>query len=101
MPEVTVLPVDVTVPVEDTESLLAAAQRAGLWWPTICGGDTECGTCWTIVESGAEHCSPMGPDEQARLAVGVKAKEPRARLACQIRVHGPVTVSRRNVRKAE
>ncbi|MGH9008668.1 MAG: hypothetical protein ACRDYF_02340, partial [Acidimicrobiia bacterium] len=49
------------------------------------------------VEEGAEHCSPVGPAEGATLAKGVKANEPRARLACQMRVSGPVTVSRRAV----
>ena len=36
----------------------------------------------------------------AGVLVGMKANEPRARLACQLRVSGPVTVNRRSVRRA-
>ncbi len=100
MPVLTILPAGVTIAVESGETVLAAARRAGLRWPTVCGGDAECGTCWALVEEGAEHCSAMAEDERARLSLGVKAREPRARLACQLRVSGPVTVSRRTVRPA-
>jgi ferredoxin len=40
----------------------------------------------------------MEEAERATLAKGMKANEPRARLACQIRVSGPVVVTRRSVR---
>ena len=100
MPPVTVLPVGVVVDATEAEPVMAAARRQGLWWPTVCGGDAECGTCWVIVEEGAQHCGPIGERERARLAVGMKANEPRARLACQLRVSGPVTVNRRSVRRA-
>lgn len=98
MATVRVLPVDADIDVASGEALMAAARRQGYWWPTICGGDCECGTCWVVVDDGWEHCSPMGEAERARLTMGVKAKEPRARLACQLRVSGPVTVTRREVR---
>jgi ferredoxin len=101
VPAVTVVPVGVVVDVTEPEPLMAAAQRQGLWWPTVCGGDAECGSCWVIVEEGAEHCGPMGERERARLALGMKANEPRARLACQLRVLGPVTVNRRSVRRRD
>jgi ferredoxin len=54
-----------------------------------------------IVAEGLEHCGEMTEAERARLALGVKAKEPRARLACQLRVSGPVTVHRRSVRRVK
>jgi ferredoxin len=98
---VRILPVDVTIVTDPAESVMAAAQRQGLWWPTVCGGDGECGTCWVVVEEGTEHCSAMEQAERARLALGMKANEPRARLACQLRVTGPVTISRRSVRRAQ
>lgn len=100
MAAVTVLPAGVVLDVRAAEPLMAAAQRQGLWWPTVCGGDADCGTCWLIVEDGVEHCRPMGDRERVRLALGMKADEPRARLACQLRVTGPVTVHRRSVRRA-
>jgi ferredoxin, 2Fe-2S len=96
---VRVLPRGIDIEVADDESLLAAAQRLGIWWPTVCQGLCECGTCFFVVEEGAENLSPMGEQERQRLAVGMKAGDSGARLACQVRVHGPVTVSRRAVQK--
>lgn len=90
MPSVTVNPLGVTIEVADGESLLAAALRQGLQWPSVCGGDAECGTCWVVVESG-EDCSEVGQRERTRLNLGRKANDARARLACQPRVTGSVT----------
>lgn len=98
MPSVRVLPADAVVEVAAGESLMAAAQRQGWFWPTVCGGDCDCGTCWMVVEEGAEHASAMGAAEGTALAKGMKANEPRARLACQIRVSGPMVVTRRSVK---
>ena len=98
MPTVRVLPADDVVDVAAGESLMAAARRQGWFWPTVCGGDCECGTCWVVVDEGAEHGSAMETAEQARLAKGMKANEPRARLACQIKVSGPMVVTRRSVK---
>ena len=98
MAAVRVLPADAEVEVGPGESLMGAARRQGWFWPTICGGDCECGTCWVVVQEGAEHCSVMEEAERATLAKGMKANEPRARLACQVRISGPVVVTRRSVR---
>jgi 2Fe-2S ferredoxin len=98
MPTVRVLPADAVVEVAAGESLMAAAQRQGWFWPTVCGGDCDCGTCWVVVEEGAEHGSAMETAERATLARGMKANEPRARLACQIKVLGPMVVTRRSVK---
>lgn len=101
MPTVRVLPLEVDVEVAEGESLMAAARRQGYHWPTVCGGNCECGTCWVLVEAGAEHCSPVGRAEQETLARGIKANEPRARLGCQLKVEGRVLVYRRGVRITE
>lgn len=98
MPAVRILPLDVTFEVTAGEAVMAAGRRAGLWWPTVCHGQCECGTCWVVVEEGWEHCSPMGTAERSRLDLGMKATEPRVRLGCQLRVAGPVTLTRRSVR---
>jgi len=98
VPPVRVLPADAVVDVAAWDSLLAAAQRQGWSWPTVCGGGGECGTCWVVVDDGAEHCSPIGAAERATLGRGMKANEPRARLACQVKVSGPVVVTRRSVK---
>jgi ferredoxin len=93
-----VLPVDEVVEVAAGESLMAAARRQGWFWPTVCGGDCDCGTCWVVVEEGAEHGSAMEANERATLAKGMKANESRARLACQLKVSGPMVVIRRSVK---
>ena len=98
MAAVRVLPADAEVEVGPGESLMGAARRQGWFWPTICGGDCECGTCWVVVEEGAEHGSAMEAAERATLDRGMKADEPRARLACQIRVSGSMVVTRRSVK---
>jgi ferredoxin, 2Fe-2S len=98
MPAVRVLPADAVVDVAAGESLMAAAQRQGWFWPTVCGGDSECGTCWVVIEEGAGHGSAMETAERVTLAKGMKANEPRARLACQIKVSGPMVVNRRSVK---
>jgi ferredoxin, 2Fe-2S len=98
VPLVRVLPADAEVEVAPGESLMAAAERQGWFWPTVCHGDCECGTCWVVVEGGSEHCSVIEEAERATLAKGMKANEPRTRLACQVKVSGPVVVTRRSVR---
>jgi ferredoxin len=95
---VRVLPADAVVEVAAGETLMAAAQRQGWFWPTVCGGDCDCGTCWVVVEEGAEHGSAMETAERATLAKGMKANEPRARLACQLKVTGSMVVNRRSVK---
>jgi ferredoxin len=96
-----VLPLAVVVNVEIGESLMAAAERQGLYWPTVCHGDAECGTCAVVVEEGAEHLCPCGAKERQTLAAGRWAGDPRARLACQLRLTGPVRVFKRGVRTIE
>jgi ferredoxin, 2Fe-2S len=99
VPAVRVMPADALIEVAAGESLMAAAKRQGWFWPTVCNGDCDCGTCWVVVHVGAEHCSAMEAAERATLATGMKAGEPRARLACQMQVYsGPVVVTRRSVR---
>jgi ferredoxin len=98
---VTVLPSALSFDVLEGETIFRAAARHGVRWPSICGGDCECGICYLVVETGAEALSERTPEESARLAIGIKSGEPRARLACRTRVHGEVMVRRRGVRPAE
>ena len=50
----------------------------------------SCGTCRVRVLDGGEHCSPVAPEERDFLA-GIAAPADH-RLACQVRVNGPVTL---------
>jgi 2Fe-2S ferredoxin len=87
--------------VASDETVFAAAARAGLRWPTVCGGNGSCGTCASTVTGGAENCSPIGPLERETLATVLRQPtDGGRRLVCQLRISGPVTVLRRGVRPA-
>jgi 2Fe-2S ferredoxin len=76
-----------------TESVIAAAWRAGLQWPTTCWGQAECGVCAMEVLEGGEILSPIGPVEAARLRTLPRREGGGRRLACQARLAGPGTVT--------
>lgn len=95
---VLVQPSGVSFDVRPDETVFQAAARAGLRWPTVCGGNGSCGTCVSTVLEGAEHCSAVGPLEQEVFDTVLHQPLRDRRLVCQLRVTGPVTVLRRGVR---
>ncbi len=96
---VAVRPADVEIEVRDGEDLFSAAQRLGYRWPTVCGGKATCRTCFVQVEEGAENCSPVGPLEREGIEALRRPVDGLTRLACRLRVEGPVTVTKRGVRR--
>ena len=83
------------------ESIMTAAVRAGYRWPTVCGGQGTCRTCFFEVVEGGAHLSPVEPLEKEGLdSLGpVPGDGLERRLACQARVlTGTVTVRKRGVR---
>ncbi len=99
--QVTVTPSGIVLAVAETETVFAAARRCEYWWPTSCGGLGTCRTCVLRVSDGAEHCGPIGDLEREGLASIGSAADERIRLACQLRVTGPVVVVKRGVRRVE
>lgn len=95
---VTVQPSGIRLDPEPDETVFAAAARLGYRWPTICGGNGTCRTCVMAVESGREHCAPIGDLEAEGLDALKEAKDGLHRLACQTRVTGDVVVTKRGVR---
>ena len=97
--QVTVEPSGVTFTVEPDETVMAAAARAGLRWPTVCGGNASCGVCMSVVADGDEHCRPAGSEELETLArvARVTASGTR-RLACRLTLDGDARLVRRGVR---
>lgn len=79
---------------------MAAAQRSGYRWPTLCRGDGTCTICWVEVEAGADHLSDIAPLERDALEVvsRVLRATRTVRLACQARVNGDVRVRKPGVR---
>jgi 2Fe-2S ferredoxin len=101
MPTVRVLPDDILIEAEDGQTIMDAAHEAGLYWPTTCGGQGICTTCACAVEEGIPHLDEMGRAERKTLAEDrgeAALASGRIRLACQARVHGEVTVTKRGVR---
>ena len=96
---VAVRPSGVELEVLDGEDLFTAAQRLGYRWPTVCGGQGTCRTCFVQVEEGAENWSPVGPLEREGIESLRRPVDGLTRLACRLRVEGPVTVTKRGVRR--
>ncbi|MGH9001330.1 MAG: 2Fe-2S iron-sulfur cluster-binding protein [Acidimicrobiia bacterium] len=102
MPTIRVLPGDLSVEVAEGETLMAAAERAGLRWPTVCGGDGSCQTCFVEAREGDVTVPPPAGTETEGLAV-LAERMPFAngtvRLACQFRPTADATVWKRGVKR--
>jgi 2Fe-2S ferredoxin len=103
MAKIRILPLDVEIDVSSGETVMGAAQGAGYYWPTTCGGEARCTTCACEVVSGADALSSMGRAERRALVAerGETVLSTPLRLACQARVIGPqdVTVAKPGVRR--
>lgn len=88
------------VAAEPGETVMAAARRAGLRWPTVCGGLAECGVCVLEVLDPPPALLPPGPDEAERLAALPETRrDPAAtfRLACRVVPTDGLVVRKRGV----
>ena len=69
----------------DGETVMAAAERLGYRWPTLCHGEATCSICWAQVLSGEQNLDAPGEAEQATLELlspQLRAGR-QVRLACQ------------------
>ena len=98
---VEILPIGYSILVPDGGTIMSVALANGWRWPNVCGGEAACGVCVLEVQEGMEHASPIERDEAVRLAAIRKADKPGARLACQLRVLGPMRVLKRGARLLE
>jgi 2Fe-2S ferredoxin len=104
VPTVRVLPDEILIPAEEGQTIMEAAWDLGLYWPTTCGGQGICTSCACTVEEGVDALEPMARSERRTLAEErseASLASGRIRLACQARVHGDVTVTKRGVRRAD
>ena len=67
MPVVTFEPQGIQVECSPTETVFAAARRAGLAIPTACVGRGTCGLCRVKVLGGEESLSPLNAIEKKHL----------------------------------
>jgi len=101
MPKVTILPLKLEIEAAEGETIMEAAHQHGLYWPTTCGGEGICTSCACTIEEGEANLEPIGRGELKTLAedLGEAAvRSRRLRLACQARVQGDVSVTKRGVR---
>jgi len=100
MPKVIIRPLDIELDVPEGETIMAAAQAQGYYWPTTCGGEGRCTTCACEVLDGMERLSPRGRSEERVLVSerGAKILEQPVRLACQAQVYGDCEVEKPGVR---
>ena len=89
--KVTFLPLNVTVEVEDDETILEAALANGIELEHNCGGNCCCTTCHIIVREGEAHLSKMEEEEEDRLEECAELT-PTYRLGCQAKVHGDAMI---------
>ena len=101
---VRVLPLDIELTVRPGESMMAAAQRQGYFWPTRCRGQAICTACLFEVVSGGEGFEPVRSLEADVLEDLSEFQAKRAgelRLGCQARPRAAATVFKRGVKRAE
>jgi adenylate cyclase len=93
MPSIHFLPDDIESEVEENETILNAAIKAGIPLTHVCGGTARCTTCRVLVLDGVDSGVIPRNEEEARLADKL-CFDPKVRLACQSRVTGNVRVRR-------
>jgi class 3 adenylate cyclase/nitrite reductase/ring-hydroxylating ferredoxin subunit len=89
---VTLLPGKKQISLEEDETLLTGSLRSAIPHLHACGGVAACSTCRVAVETGLTNCSPRSEAEQ--VMADMLSLPPEVRLACQVRVSGPVTFRR-------
>jgi len=90
--EIRFLPDHKVVETKRSQTILAAALKAGIPHTHACGGNARCSTCRVLVLEGMEHCSE--PTWKETRIVKKLGFSPSFRLACQTVVTGQVSVRR-------
>lgn len=99
---VRVEPIGVDLEVRSDETVMAAALRVGLTWPTLCNGKAECAVCALKIVEGLPEAVERGEREQDALRrfKGITGQQkPDVRLACQLQACGALVVRKPGVRQ--
>jgi len=104
MATVKVMPSGVEFQASAGETIMGAAQARGLYWPTTCGGQGICTTCFSEISSDTGVLAEMSRYERKTLVAerGEGVLKRSARLACQATIHadGTLVVTKQGVRAA-
>lgn len=91
-------PLGRTIVAKPGQTLMRAANEAGLRWPTICGGMARCGVCHVRIMSASEPLPPISDVEKRGLQlVPPNFTGPDVRLACQFVGSGELVVFKAGV----
>jgi 2Fe-2S ferredoxin len=104
MATVRVVPSGIEFEADGSESVLGAAWRNGIYWPTTCNGEGTCSVCVFTVVDGHDCLSPLEEVEEDGLSIVVATLpgDPSShRLACQASVTADVVVRKVGVRRKE
>lgn len=95
-------PSGIELEVRPGETLMQAAWRVGLHWPTLCYGLGTCTACKCEVVEGLDNVTPRTEAEDAMLKDFGKRRcrvDPaRTRLGCQVQLIGDVVIRKPGVR---
>jgi ferredoxin, 2Fe-2S len=99
VPRARVEPLGVEFEVEPGQTLMEAAHRAGLYWPTICGGHGFCNRCFFVTDPDDGAFAPMEEEEHEALnrVRWRQGEVPGERLACQVEIRADVVVRKDGV----
>jgi 2Fe-2S ferredoxin len=94
---VRLVPLDIDIEVLEGETLMAAARRIALRWPSVCNGQGNCTACYVRIEEGMDNACAAHQQERERLHFAGR-RDLSFRLACQLKVSGPMRVSKNGVK---
>lgn len=98
---VTVEPSGLQFQGHEGQSLMAAANVAGIFWPTVCGGEGRCLVCMISVAPEHQHRLSHITDIELDALSKLGYTPGERRLACQAKLQcDSVTVVQRRVRPA-
>src|SRR4051812_43004274 len=86
MPQVTFLPIGITVECKENEPIFDAGRRGNIPIPTACVGKGSCGLCRVKIVSGEQFLPALNREEAKHL--GNTYFITKLRLSCQARVSG-------------
>jgi ferredoxin len=91
MPRILFTPSQKFADVDSNTKILLAGRKAGAEVRFGCAS-CRCGTCGVKLTEGAQHLSPMKPDEEKLLKRLKLPTDGTVRLACQARINGDCVV---------